>query len=95
MKPETTKIFIVKYALTEGIFIVDATERAGNMYSSPSTQGFGTLYWHKNEYALTVEEAIARAEELRKKKLKSLRKQLDKLEQKVFTEATIKASYGG
>lgn len=74
------KVWITKYALTTGIFEMTAeiTEH-GSAYDMHSS--FPTYYhgegkeWHK-----TKESAIARAEEMRQKKIASLKKQIEKLE---------------
>lgn len=74
------KVWITKYALTTGIFEMTAeiTEH-GSAYDMHSS--FPTYYhgegkeWHK-----TKESAIARAEEMRHKKIASLKKQIEKLE---------------
>jgi len=81
------KVYITKYALTEGIIelqdvespkefptmIVDRRKEAGGWHS------YHKPHWHENE-----REAIARAEEMRVAKIRSLRKQLSKLEKMKF-----------
>jgi len=75
----TVNVFISKYALTRGIY-----EEKGaiskidefRFYAKDSFHdGFSKDEWHK-----TRGEAVARAEEMRKKKLASLHKQISKLE---------------
>ena len=80
------KVWITKYALTQGIIEDDAeicinTDKTGNMISC----GIGNYYhgegkeWHK-----TKESAIKKSEEMRQKKIESLKKQIEKLERMRF-----------
>lgn len=74
------KAWITKYALTTGIFEITAeiTEdgAAYDMHTSIPTFFHGEgREWHR-----TKESAIAKAEEMRKKKIASLKKQIEKLE---------------
>lgn len=78
------KVWITKYALTQGIFeaeaevIEDGTVRV--------RQEFIVSYYHKEgrDWHKTKESAVAKAEEMRKKKIASLKKQIEKLEKKKF-----------
>lgn len=54
-----------------------------NMISVKDT-GYGTVYFHGNEWHKSRESAIAKAEEMRKKKIASLKKQIEKLEKMEF-----------
>ena len=80
------KAWITKYALTTGIFEITAeiTEH-GSAYDMHSS--FPTFYhgegkeWHR-----TKESAIAKAEEMRRKKIASLKKQIERLEKLYFEE---------
>lgn len=78
------KVWITKYALTTGIEEVEAevTESRGSMIQVTGRQ-FGT-YYHKPFWHTSREEAVAHAELLRAKKLKSLRKAIAKLESLQF-----------
>lgn len=68
-------IYVTKYALTTGIIPIDA--RA--IYPDGSAAGrYSILY--KNEFCLSLEEALSRAEEMRIAKIASLKKQIAKLE---------------
>lgn len=80
------RVWITKYALTKGIlqketddFCLD-TDPTGNMICI-NDNGYRKYYhgegdeWHK-----TKDGAIAKAEEMRLKKITSLEKQIDKLE---------------
>lgn len=78
------KVFITKYALTIGIYEIEAegTQQSGmisdsnNPYTYYHTEGKD---WHR-----TREAAVKRAEEMRTKKIASVKKQLTKLEKMEF-----------
>jgi glutamyl-tRNA reductase len=70
-------VYISKYALTEGIF-----EKEGDI-SDDFPELF--LWYKKGEWHHTLEEAQAKAEQMRIKKIASLQKQLAKLEKLSFT----------
>ena len=78
------KVWITKYALSRGIFEMDAerqSEDGKSVYGKAWEQcyhGQG-VEWHKTKAA-----AIARAKEMRKKKIASLKKQIEKLENMKF-----------
>jgi len=78
------RAFITKYALTEGIFEIEA-----EMYSENVIKQVGSVYanffknegkdWHK-----TKESAIKRAEQMRIMKITSLQNQLQRLQKLNF-----------
>ena len=70
------KVYITKYALTRGILETDGATVEG--IPSMAETNFG--YFHGDDWHETKEEAIKRAEEMRTKKIASLRKQIEKLE---------------
>lgn len=84
------KVWITKYALTSGIEEIDSKNvksfsingtylhfrRTGNNYCLE--------VYSKNEWCNRKESAIAKAEEMRKKKIASLKKQIEKLEKMKF-----------
>ena len=76
MRYEIMRIWITKYALTDGIL-----EQEGEKLDD-STVRVGLLYLHREgvDWHTSRESAIARAEVMRKKKIESLRKQIAKLE---------------
>jgi hypothetical protein len=86
MKREILTAWVTKYALTEGIEVVEAEWCAdisdkmitygGNGYSRQSAHGND---WHR-----TPEAALARAEEMRAAKVVSLKKSLAKMERMTF-----------
>lgn len=75
------KVWISKYALSKGLFELEV-EIHDNMASgkawSDCYHGEGRE-WHR-----TYESAAAKAEQMRLKKIESLKKQIEKLEQKRF-----------
>lgn len=85
------KVWITKYALTQGIEEVDLTQVA----SFKIEHGYLSFYrknsqlpevYFKNDWCDTKEQAINKAEEMRKKKIESLKKQIAKLENIKFEE---------
>lgn len=78
------KVWIAKYALTKGIFEMDVesqSEDGKSVYGKAWNQCF---YGQGVEWCETKSAAIARAEEMRKKKIASLKKQIEKLENMTF-----------
>lgn len=81
------KVWITKYALTKGIIEEEAEiclDHNGVPYKTNmiDTKNYGTFHyeeWHK-----TKEQAIKMAEDMRKKKIESLKKQITKLEKMKF-----------
>lgn len=70
------KVWITKYALTDGII---ETETIDKDYESTliSVERFGRYsYFHPSDWCASKEEAIAKAEEMRQKKIKSYQKKL-------------------
>lgn len=80
------RVWITKYALTEGILVFEATQSE----SSPSMivlrrgSGYTQEYFHGNDWHPTWEAALERAEKMRAAKLLSLEKQRKKLMNLVF-----------
>ena len=79
------KVYITKYALTAGIFSVEAkiTDGSDMISYRPDEKSF-LCYAHKGEWHSCADKAIARAEEMRIAKLKSLDKQAKKVSAMVF-----------
>lgn len=82
------RVWITKYALTKGILEVDSETvkdfhvRGNSIYYREQTgypQGFHDGEWYEDQQV-----AIAKAEEMRQKKLASLKQQIEKLEKIVF-----------
>lgn len=82
------KVWITKYALTQGIQEDDARDFDDDIIRIDQTIENGCYqfpqYFHKGEWFKTKEEAIQKAEEMRLKKIKSLEKQLNKFRQMEF-----------
>jgi hypothetical protein len=78
---ETRKVWISRYALTRGVYETDVEESGGYCYSTDIYR----IQYPPNAWHQTRGEALARAEEMRQAKVASLRKQLTKLERKVFS----------
>lgn len=70
------RVYITKYALTEGIMERDGEETGSGMVRVPTGHCFPEhAYFHRNEWHTTREAAVARAEQMRAAKLKSIEKQ--------------------
>lgn len=91
------KIYITKYALTHGILtgsdaIVDGISASvrGVLYNSKGQAildrgSCGTYQWfHGQDWHRTRTDAIARAEDMKQKKIRSLEKNLRKIQELVF-----------
>lgn len=84
------KVWITKYALTKGIFETEVTSKCldidptGNMICI-TENGFNS-YCHGEgkEWNKDKESAIKRADEMKKKKISSLKKQIEKLKNMKF-----------
>lgn len=74
------KAWITKYALTSGIFEAEAEAGTPPSVIAVRQPGELTAYFHANDWHKSKEDAIARAEEMRAKKIASLRKSIAKLE---------------
>lgn len=74
------KVWITKYALTQGIFEVEGeTTQTPGMFHAPKTEKSFARSFFKPEWHETKEEAIAQAKKMREAKLKSLEKQIAKI----------------
>jgi len=80
------KVFITKYALTKGIYQVEARRVVGtiDMLEIPTARGTMSQYLHGLDWHITHESAVMKAEAMRRKKIASLKKQLSKLEEMKF-----------
>lgn len=78
------KAYITKYALTQGIFPVDARECQEKMIEYRVIGSRYAQYANGNDFHYCAEKAIERAENMRERKLESLRSQIAKLESIVF-----------
>lgn len=78
-------IYITKWALTQGILKREATItdlsqlKKGEYVYAQVEKIYGIFYIGKDAF-LTLEEAIIEAEDMRRRKIASLRKQIEKIE---------------
>lgn len=78
------KVWITKYALTRGILEMECAQ-FGDISVKEVGNPFPTYYHGEgNEWHRTKESAIQKAEEMRQKKIASLKKQIKKLEEMRF-----------
>lgn len=74
------KVWITKYALTQGIYEVEGEVSVeNNIFCVPRTEKTFATYYHKPHWHETKEEAVAQAEKMRVAKLKALEKQVAKI----------------
>lgn len=84
------KVWISKYALTQGIFEAEVTSNCldvdptGNMIATCEGSYMAHYHGEGREWHKDKQSAIAKAEEMRKKKIASLKKQIEKLEKMEF-----------
>lgn len=80
---ERMQIYSTKYALTDGIVEKEVRDVGDGMVEV--LEGYGYyLHGEGKEWHRTWESAVARAEEMRHKKIKSVEKQLEKLKNMKF-----------
>ena len=86
-------IYVTKWALTQGILKMEADKTDETIYpnrtvgtaSVPGNPGKSyTQNFHGNEWHPTMSQAIERAEEMRRRKIVSLQKQMEKLQNLKF-----------
>ena len=78
------KVWITKYALTRGILEMECAQ-FGDISVKEVGNPFPTYYHGEgNEWHRTKESAIRKAEEMRQKKIESLKKQIKKFEEMRF-----------
>ena len=74
------KVWITKYALTDGIIEADAELCGLDIISASWDNGTRCNNFKGEEWWSTKKNAIEKAEEMRQKKITSLKKQIEKLE---------------
>ena len=87
MKGSAIHVWVTKYALTQGIFEIDATvcrDTNNDMIEEISDHYPATYHGEGKEWHRTKESAIKKAQEMREAKIKSVKKQLVKLENLKF-----------
>lgn len=80
----SVKLFITKYALTTGIEEIECEEGGGGVVKTVGKSWSGYFHGEGREWHRTREAAVTRAKEMQTKKVAALKKQLAKLESKVF-----------
>lgn len=81
-----TQIWVTKYALTAGVFKIDAKlSNTGEMASFKRKEAAFGEYAHGKDFHLTEDAARLRFEEMRKKKQESLVKQKAKIDNLTFS----------
>lgn len=80
------KVWITRYALTSGIFEVEATlsDRSPSMVTYRRSPDSLLEFAHGNDWHVMRETAVARAEEMKIAKLQSLEKQIRKVSKITF-----------
>ena len=81
------KVWITKYALTDGVIEAESdtqTESKEKIFAFWNNDEFGIFYPRKEEVFFDKQCAIQKAEEMRQKKIASLKKQIKKLEEMRF-----------
>lgn len=77
----TEKVWVTKYVLTDGFITeVDAVISGGMAIVHPSDGKGYKQYFHGKEWHDRKDEAILRAEDLRRKKIAALRRSIEKIE---------------
>lgn len=82
------KVWITRYALTSGIYEVEATiyERNPGMVSYRMPPGSFLQFAHGKDWHVMRETAVARAEEMKVAKIQSLEKQIKKVSKITFED---------
>ena len=78
------KVWITKYALTGGIIEAEGEPYGLEWVSASWDNGYWRNDFEQGEWFDTKEGAIQKAEEMRQKKIESLKKQIKKLEEMRF-----------
>lgn len=88
-KPTRFRSWITKYALTKGIIeanVEDCFDVAPDMVDDIDRAAGPTTYYHGNDWHRTQAAALDRAREMREAKIRSLHKQIAKLNAMWFVE---------
>lgn len=78
---DSVVIYLTKYALSQGISKLTAVDVGDGMMRTPNH-----FFYSRSDYCFTREEAIAKADAMRKKRIISLKAQIAKLEKMVFDD---------
>lgn len=85
------KVWITKYALTEGIMVAEAASPSKEMPYLIAVKRYGCMeqYFHKGEWFTDEVSAVLDARSRRAKRIASLRKSIAKLEKLEFSTETV------
>ena len=86
------KVWITKYALSLNVFEMEADEpdeRAPSMIVGTGAYRLSYFHGEGQEWHRTRDSAISKAEEMRKAKIASLKKQIEKLEKLKFSASEV------
>lgn len=78
------KVYITKYALTQGIIIEDVKDTTSKSMVSVTGRHGWCVYYHKPHWHRSWKEAVAQAEIVRRKRVASLQKSLAGMEALIF-----------
>jgi hypothetical protein len=78
------KVWITKYALTKGILEKDADSSSVSKEMIKVRDDKYTEYYHGQDWHLNKENAIIRAEKMRKGKLDSLKREIERIQNVKF-----------
>lgn len=84
------KVFVTKYALTQGILEKEAEKVSFSNTMISCCTDFFVEHYHKPYWHKRKEDAIAHANEMRQKKILELQKQINKLEKLKFINSKTK-----
>lgn len=79
---KTLTAWITKYLFTRGIFSTTVEDCGDKMVKDTVTS---MSYYHNNEWHRTREEAVKHAEKMRKRKIASLKRSIEKIKALDFT----------
>lgn len=76
-----TTVYVTKYALTQGILKAEGwfSDMHPGMFIGSHDTKLCNSFYHKGDYELTRNRSIAKARDMRAKKIVSLKKQLKRL----------------
>ncbi|GEM_PF-1719723 len=77
-------IYLHKYALSSGKISEVEGEESDGLFRPSQNSEYRYTFFHTPDYSLTLEDALKAAEDKRFKKIKSLLKQIEKLEKLRF-----------
>jgi hypothetical protein len=82
------RVYITKYALTRGIYEIEATRSDHSKYMvNVKARHWGCMqHFHKGEWHESFEAAKLKAEEIRDRKISALKTQINKLAVLDFTD---------